>query len=437
MRSAAGARALFGALLVLVLLIAMVISGLTGSLGSDPQSARSKEPAGRLAAALLLEELGIEHRLFEAAPISLPQGPNLLWLPGAPRLPDHLLAGVDEARGPALDDPRHGLFYRRFVEEGGTLVVPATVAARPFLERALGLDDPPLAQHAAAPGGEVRLLGGAPLRLGSPARLGRGGAPLRAPLLPGEPEPLAVDAEGLVFALRIPFGAGALVLLADDAFLTHAELPLAEHALFFACLVELLRPSSRPLYFDEFALGGWRPVGKLELALSPGARGVTLHLLLLALLWAWMHAWPREFPRDPPPLELRSPLERARAQAGLLLRGAQVPFLAERLRAGVLRRLARALRLPAREVEGSQERAVALSALLERAPRARHGSLRALLAERAVTNGAELEALGRELLDLERALLADFAHGSPSRPTLPAARRSGDDAVPARPAQPQ
>jgi len=60
---------------------------------------------------------------------------------------------------------------------------------------------------------------------------------------------------------------------------------------------------------------------------------------VLALLVVWGRAWVREFPRDPEPLGQLSPLARARAQAGLLVRAGRVALLADSLRAGTLRRI--------------------------------------------------------------------------------------------------
>ena len=424
--SVGAVRALAGGVLIVALVIGVLLSALATHAPPDSNSARSTEPAGRLAAALLLEELGREGKRFDAAPIGLPRGRALVWMPGAPKLPDHLVTGPDDAMGPALDDPRHALFYRRFVEEGGTLVLPADDETREFLGTVFELDAP-LGRSFADVSNEVGLRGEEPARVLFEERLSRDGEALRAPLAARGPEALATDAEGFVVALRIEQGAGAVVLLATDRFLTNELIALGEHALFFVRLVELLRPPGGPVHFDEFALGGWATPTKVELAFTPGARLLSLQLLLLALLWCWMHGWAREFPRDPPALDQRSPLARARAQAGLQLRAGHPAWLAERLRLGVLRRLVRALRLPEREVEEPAGRRAALDALADRLPANSASSVDELFQTRAVKNAADLERLGADLLALERRLGGDSPDGRGS--TLPEANVARQDAA--------
>ncbi len=398
-------RGLLGAVLVLALLLALVLSNLVAAGKVPPLSVRSKEPQGRLAAALLLEELGLVARRLEAPPLALPAARAVLWMPGVPDLPEHLLRGPDEARGPALDDPRHALHYRHFVEQGGTLVLPAGERERTFLERVFELADPPLGEELWDSPDRARLLAGPPLAIDFAERLTQDGRELRIPLRASGPEALAVDGAGRVVVLRYVHGAGSIVLLAEGGFFSNEFIGHARHAELFVRLVGELTARGEDLYFDEFALGSWAPAGKLELALAPGVRGLTLHLVLLALVGAWIVAWPREFPRDAPPLERRSPLERARAQAGLLVRSGHWAHLALRLRQGLLRRLAARLRLVRRELERMEEVEAALAELaaLPHAPPA--ATLRELFVTRPVRDAAALESLGRELALLERELL--------------------------------
>lgn len=424
-------RAAVGALLLLALALALAISTLAGRTAPHPASSRSKAPEGRLAAALLLEELDLPARRFEAAPLALAPATAVLWMPFAPDLPPHLLVAAEDAAGPALEDPRHALHYRSFVEQGGTLVLAASAGAAFFLERVLGIPAAPRSEACEPQVSTVRVLDGGELRVDSRACLVADGVPLRAPPSASGATALVVDGEGRIVALRYALGSGAVVLLGADEFLTNAGLPSAQHAELFVQLIEALAPTGVPQLFDEFALGGWAPQGKVELALSPGIRGLSLHLVLLALLWAWCAAWPREFPRDPPPHERRSPLERARAQAALLARAGHYGHLALRLRSGVLRRLAGRLRLSVRDVERPAEREAVLRELELRAPAAGRALVRELLVSRPVQRAAELEELGAQLLELERSLL----EGTLRPPRLPLAGSASEDVAPVRAAR--
>lgn len=131
-------------------------------------------------------------------------------------------------------------------------------------------------------------------------------------------------------------GQGRVVLLAGDAMLDNEALPEADNAL---ALVRLVEHLDRRVWFDETLLvppvgGSW-----LGYVFGPTLWPLTLAALFLGALAAW-----RTAPRRGFPLELReeaggAPLERARGRASLLLRAGRVELLARDLRAGVRARL--------------------------------------------------------------------------------------------------
>ncbi len=144
---------------------------------------------------------------------------------------------------------------------------------------------------------------------------------------------------GRRLALRVPLGAGSVVLLAWDGFLDNERIDDGDGALFLVRLVERLAPRE-PILFDEYPLGRWVPESKLAIAFGPRLGVLSVQLLLLVCCFAWRAAWVREFPRDPRPLETASPLARAQASASLHLRARRADRLARVLRAAVLGRLA-------------------------------------------------------------------------------------------------
>lgn len=427
-------RLLGGALALLLLLLAVLAGFLPTGAGERLGSAVSASPRGRLAAYLLLAELGFEPELWRGAPGDLPREPDLLWLSLAPEAVSFYDGGQDEdvegggltasaRRARRLLEPAH---YERFLREGGTLVISLrevgdldagrALANREFVAEVLNL--PELAALESEELGrtvpqEALLVGGERLGLRSPQP--RAFAPLPEPLAArGDLDVLAVDAlrleetgEEWPLALRAGVGRGWLVLLADDRWLENKSLSRGDNGLYLVRLVEQLMPPGRPggsgvLRFDDFGVGGWEPGSWAGLLVSRRGLLASVQVALLLLALAWALGWVRSFPRDPRPLERLSPLARARALAALYLRAGRPDLLAELLRGGLRRRIAAtALGAGRRALEGEAfERALAAHAQqtgrAEELPRWRR-----LFGEQPVRTPAELERLGAELAELE------------------------------------
>jgi hypothetical protein len=316
-------------LAALLLLLAILAKFLESPPEAVPGSVVSSKPDGRRALALLLRESGFRAEPWNDAPASLPRDGSLLWLARVPSRPDP----AGEAEAPAEKGLRSPEHYRRFVEEGGTLVLAQGVAARKFLVDMLGFtncadvnigsdahSDPPTFRNDRDEALEIDLHGGhlfAPLDEGSIAR----------PLW---------RADDAALVVLVPEGRGRVVLVADDAFLDNAHLGERDAALLAVRLAEELAPSGRVL-FDEFALGLWSPRTPIGILLSPVFFLATLHLLLLLALLVLRSAWVREFPRDEAPLESASPLLRARTLAALLERAGRTRLLGRWLEEGKAR----------------------------------------------------------------------------------------------------
>lgn len=409
------------AIVVAAVFIGLVVLALFVG-GGSPQQIESAEydgDGGRLALYLLLEELGYDPEVWKEAPGLLPAGEHILW---AARVPtslqerfaggvDELLAEMEEARAeerkhsaeedqeardaqgldeepdersaeesgdesgeesgseaPAAPDPLsenpsdperipfvlHDLErYADFIREGGTLILPAGKETNRFLTRTLALEElEGVGEQGDASRPETLIMaGGEELRFAD-----------RVSLLEPDPEAwteeLVLAPDGELFALAVPVGAGRVVLLADDQFVTNPRkqglraveqrgIAEADHGLLAVRLIEELDRGGR-LMFDEYALGRWVPDSAVGLA-SSGPRGIlTLQLLLFLGVLAWGAAWVREFPRDPERLSRLSPLSRARAHASLLERAGRVDVLAGMLRRGWLRRLCTLVRIRGR-----------------------------------------------------------------------------------------
>jgi len=358
---------------VLALLVGLAVTAQILTPGEEPRSgsAASAEPEGRRALLLLLRELGYRAEIWSEAPGELPRGGGLVWLAQAPEkplvheieVPDSGSMQEEETATEPASEPESELapepapspaslglratsHYRRFLEEGGTMVLRFDDAARKFLIEDLGLaacEDVHASRVAAAGPRRVRDHRGEELEI----RVEEGGVLLPPPagsageaLWWGGTE----GAEGEdVLATMVPVGSGQLVLLGDDAYLSNGELSEHDHALFAVRLAEEFARGGRIL-FDEYALGLWQPRTAMTLLASPNVLLACLQIAALLALAVWSAAWVREFPRDPRSLESASPLDRARALAALLARAGRFDVLARFLREGTLRRIARGSR---------------------------------------------------------------------------------------------
>ncbi len=347
--------------LLLVLGLALVARGLHEDPEAHAHSVTSTEKDGRRGFFLLAQELGFAPVEWRRAPGELPRGEHVLWLPERPRAwrPEGIKEGPQADLPSVL--PNHGLEnYRRFVEEGGTLVAPLNEDLLEFLSDDFGLSAAEGLELAPAHARErrrVRLDSGETLELELSAALRplEAGSPGRELWLiekqPGEkgPEDLA--------AVEFACGAGRVVLLGEDAFLDNGAIGKSQNALAGVRLLEQLARGGQ-LLFDEYCLGDWQPESTLALTASPRVFLLSAHALALLVLFAWARSFARAFPRDPPPLAATSPLERAeslarswkaggRPQLGVrALRRAAEGKRVRRTTAGELEALARQLEAP-------------------------------------------------------------------------------------------
>ena len=330
----------------LLLGLALAAQLLQPSGSAEPGSAASAAPDGRRALLLLLRESGLRADAWDEAPAALPRGGALLWLA---RVPDRAgsEAGEDGKPAPADVGLRADAHYRRFVEEGGVLLLPEGKEARKFLVERLGLeacgevearddseaglhsfrDDPAFRDE---PGGTLEV----EVRKGGTLRLPGAGSKATARWV----EEGTGAGPGGALAVEVRIGRGRVVLLGDDGFLDNSRIGEHDHAPAALFLARELAPDRRVL-FDEYALGLWRPHSPVAILASPGFFLATLHLLLLLALLVVASAWVREFPRDAPRTASLSPLERARSLAALLARAGRYGLLARLLREGIARRL--------------------------------------------------------------------------------------------------
>ena len=361
MRGAGVVRAL-GALLAAGLLVAVVLlAGLDGGGGGPRGSVRNAEDDGWLALFLTLDELGLEPEAWSGSLADLPVGRHALWWGRSPVVefvwddPDEFdeepepeepvvsdedreLDAHDRWLADSPDAPRH---LRRFLAQGGRLVVPPTQGTLDWLANDAGLVE----LEGASLAGRSRRAG--------PAR-GPGGESFELEvgfvreLVDLEPEVarevLLTDVDGESLAVEVSVGRGSVVVLPSDDVFDNAVLRDGDAALFAVRLAETLAPGGR-LLFDEALGGRGAPPGLGDLLAGRTLRLATANALLLALLAMVLALAPREFAREPRRSERVSALERARARAGLALRAGQASVLAAPLRAGTLRRAARRLRL--------------------------------------------------------------------------------------------
>lgn len=435
-----------------------ILLSTAGSPGNTvARSVGNTEDNGRRAAFLLLEELGFEPEVWNRRPGLLPRGAHVLVLPQVPldaaehaqrAVADEVEAetgdveagelepeelGTDAADGEsqdateAVDDaydlvraaglraPRH---YRRFLEQGGRVVVALDQAMLDFLRDELGLELFAGAEALELEPAPTRVelvapLGGEQLELdvAEPSRLDELGPGIVA-------ESLANDPAGEPLVVEVPVGRGGLVLLASDSFLDNDALRDADHARLLVRLVEGLDRGGR-LLFDESALGLARPESRVALAFTPDTRLLSLHALALLLAAVWLLAWPREFPRDPVPHAAVAPVARARAQASLALRAGHPETLASLLRTATLRRLMRRARLSPVAGETLEHALGRWTDQRSDLPRAHVAQLRELFESREVRSREDLAQLDTELRALEA-----VATGAHERTTPPTSERS-------------
>jgi hypothetical protein len=325
--------------LLLVIGLAFVAQGLREDPEAHAHSVTSTGEAGRRGFFLLARELGFAPVEWRRAPGELPPGEHVLWLPERPSSWKPKAQPEDASPEPLSVLPNHRLEnYRRFVEEGGTLVAPLGEKEQrekmlEFVTHDLGLaaaGDVQVLKVGESKPRRVRLDTGEQLALEldvaavlKPLQAGSAGRELwMLEKEEGEDGP-----ENLV-AVEFDCGAGRVVLLSEDDFLDNDSIGKHQHALAGVRLLEQLSRGGQ-LFFDEYCLGNWEPESTLSLAASPRVFLLGAHLLALLVLFVWAHSFARAFPRDPPPLAAASPLERAETLARLW-RGSGRPELAAR-----------------------------------------------------------------------------------------------------------
>lgn len=427
-------RILIG-LISLLFLLGLVLSSLTGQSPPVSQSVTSSEKEGRRALFLMLAELGFEPEVWRQAPISLPTGEHCVWLARIPidlESPDEEAETDGEGEDAAgssslaiLSDPRHPRNYGEFVSAGGTLVLPYSQGNLAWLREDCGLDVPAWEVPGEFDGAlSIVFDDGTGMRIH-----------LSAEVSPVEEDgsssdwdgaehelhgwhDLATTEEGLPFASWASVDYGRVVFLGSDGFLTNETIGEADNGLFAVRLVEALERGGE-LYFDEFALGRWLPVSKVELLTAPGVLEVGYHLLWALIVFVLLHTWAREFPRDPREPAL-NPRLRVSSQARLFERAGRFDLLAHELRLGVLRRIARRAGLvrggaglteeTSPEELWDQARRIAESAPGDPA------LWREAFAPSEIDGARDLEALGDRLHELEKSV----ATGRPRTNTVAA-----------------
>jgi len=391
------------ALLALVLVFLVVMVLVPGRGEALENSALSSEESGLRALYAMAQSLGLPVASWANAPGKL-QGPGtLLVLAGLPTAPEH-------APEPAAGAPRAGrdlTHYRRFVEDGGTLLVLGEGAeALDFLCDAELPGCAELTYFGSEPrASTVTFPGGASLAL-DPGPNGEWDAE------EGESaafEVLLRSAPGSTAGVVLRAGAGRVALLAfAGEFFSNERLTASEGpALLFVRVVEALGPFERIL-FDEYALGGWVPPSVLTLFFQPRFAWLSVHVLLLALILGWRSAWSGPFPRDPAGLLAASPLARAQGFARTLIRAERWDLLARLLQRGLLERwcVRAGLRAPPVDAAARSEPAALVASLqgLARGDERLLARLDAALGERARRDEAAFAELARELTALEAEL---------------------------------
>jgi hypothetical protein len=439
----AGAIAIAG----FVLAIALATQLVGGPSLPIAGSVESAAPDGRRALYLLLGSLGYVPEAWRKFPGALPSGEHVLWLASSPRAmgseeddadddgdsSDESASGdsdetddepdaIVDSRAPNVAlDFRSLAHYRRFVESGGTLVLPAGPRALEFLVDELECEpcreielshasSGPRVLHTATgaewtaewkEGGTFEALDPA-----SDVREFWWGGP------PGSEEDGTGDER---FAVQVPLGNGRIVVLGDDAFLANDSLGEKDHALLAVALFEEASRGGR-LLFDEYALGLLDASTPIEIATGPSLVLASAHVLLLLALLVWRNAWTSRFPRDPVPLAQVSPILRARSLSSLLERADRGDVLARLLRTGVLRGLCDKLHISI-DREQRLDPSTAFDSVARRAGLDADAAARwrSAFTSRRARSDAELEALGVELAALEAEVDARVSRRSSPR----------------------
>jgi hypothetical protein len=445
------------AVLALAVVLALVPLFVSSPSEAVDGSVASTAPHGRRALFLLVQELRFAPEIWNEPPGRLPRGEHLLWLASAPHswkerqpkiksplehkksdsrstppavpnrapdssstppnppqpVPDAEPVEPDDGSRADEDDAahdgtpvaleRHALSnYRRFVEEGGTLVMHYDERARNFLRGDLAIEaarDLELDKGTPAGVYTLRTESGEELRADWPEHAAFRDLARNGRVRPLWTTPRSESERDEVLAVVVPVGSGRLVLLGDDGFLDNVHLREQDHGLLAVRLAELLRPGGR-LLFDEFALGLWQPHSASSLATSPQLFLITGHLVLLACLFVWARAWVSSFPRDPPALARISPLSRARSRAALCQRARRYDLLAGMLRRGSLRRWGAIVRLRVLRTESATPETMAseIGRIAERTGKTSSADhWRGIALRPRVRDAADLEALARDL----------------------------------------
>lgn len=155
--------------------------------------------------------------------------------------------------------------------------------------------------------------------------------------LSSEFTPWATSEDGTARIVSLPVGSGELVLIADAEVFSNESLRESDAGWLFVRLIESFDRTGN-IFFDQYALGLWRPQTTLEYAFSGGFLQLSVQFSILLLLVVWRLVWIGRFPRDPEPYELVSPLLRVQSQAQILERAGRFDVLARwRLRGLVAR----------------------------------------------------------------------------------------------------
>ncbi|MCA8980243.1 MAG: hypothetical protein H6831_04225 [Planctomycetes bacterium] len=378
----------FAGLCLFALVVAASIAGYTPK---DDGGALSSEDEGRRAAWQLLQDAGHRVLSWQQAPGSLAQVDALL-LVGEDVVESEAATGERSER-----DPRSGAHYLHFMESGGRAIVD--VRAADWLRDEVGLDVDEDRFDAPTPFASLESRAGEPFDANLESCLGL------PRTVDGDPGTVVLaGAEGEPFATLYPVGDGALLLVGDTDLWRNSAIGQRDHAYLLLALVGMVG-GDRTVLFDEFARGVHSPPGFLSITFRGRVAPLGWTLLLWITLSVTASIWAWRFPRDPRTRDEVHPFLRVQSGARLLDRARRPVDVAERLRAGVLKRLAR--RLHREEVDGRSERLLALS--VDRAPDAGSSARwNEVLSGKLPTRRKELNDWAAELLEIERAVEASL-----------------------------
>lgn len=356
----------------------------------EEQGVRSLQGGGRRALFLLLSSWDFEAVVRRGRPGLLPHDRSLVWverfrvgeLPEAlhpkPVHPDAAEPSPDEplpitgapggsapegpaeglgdrplreALGRGLSSPRH---YRRFVEDGGSLLVEvdSTESLRRLSSECGFVEIERLAMESlarsSAAGLDERVVlwdEGESLTLGDLPT-----ARFVATEEVRDGRVLVSNVAGDVLALEAPVGRGSLIVLACGELFQNQALAQGDNAVLAVRLAEHGTRHTggsprRTVRIDESGGLGEDSPSILDFALDARALPFTTALLLFSLLALWRALAAREIPREPTRDEYLSPRTRALGRARLYLRARRHDLLAQELRQACAREIAGTLRL--------------------------------------------------------------------------------------------